>query len=112
MLFNLTAPCAHCPFRRDCLKGWLGASGAQQIAAALETDNKTFECHKTTHKRKGERSMCAGALHVVEKSAAANALIQIAQRLGLWRGPSALKNASATFDTFREFEAHHGAKNH
>lgn len=47
-------PCNNCPFRTDCLSGWLGKERAEEIAEA-----ESFICHKTTHGR-GEAKQCAG----------------------------------------------------
>ena len=48
-------PCSQCPFRKDCLKGWLGASRMQEIL----TQDK-FCCHKTTFGKEEDRKQCAG----------------------------------------------------
>ena len=47
-------PCKNCPFRKDCLAGWLGSV---RIVEILESDS--FVCHKTTG---GEKTLlqCAG----------------------------------------------------
>lgn len=40
---NCKTPCKHCPFRKDCLPGWLGK---ERITEILEQDS--FVCHKDT----------------------------------------------------------------
>ncbi len=81
MKFNLNKPCADCPFRTD-IKPYLRAGRAQEITNAVLRENKTFQCHKTLDKKMG--SHCAGALVLVEKTKKPNAMIQIAERLGIY----------------------------
>lgn len=89
MNFRVLRPCADCPFRKDkpLQKGWLGKERATEIANAILEENKTFACHKTLDK---EHSHCAGALILIHhykpvgKAYFGNALIQVAERLGLY----------------------------
>lgn len=99
MNFKILKPCANCPFRTDKSnqKGWLGKDRATEIANAILEENKTFTCHKTLGSK--ERSHCAGALILIKhhkpKSSHyyGNALIQIAERLGLYE-PNKLDDTS------------------
>lgn len=47
MNFDLKKPCAKCPFRTDCLKGWLGEERAEEIATGITEEQQTFSCHET-----------------------------------------------------------------
>lgn len=66
MRFDIHTPCGNCPFRTDCLKGWLGKKRATEIADVLR-NGQTFSCHKTTNRRVAEQH-CAGALIMLMKS--------------------------------------------
>ena len=44
-------PCANCPYRKDCRKGWLGARRAREISSS-----GSFLCHKNTSLQ------CAGSM--------------------------------------------------
>lgn len=87
MKFDLNRPCSDCPFRSD---RPFPLRRAGDILRALTQGNKTFSCHKTvTYTNRGPRQTektqhCAGALLFVKQTGAANQLIQIAERLGLY----------------------------
>lgn len=92
MNFNLRRPCPRCPFRKDCIEGWLGRARAEEIAEALvgEQPGTTFACHETTqHNDEGEYVLdaeeqhCVGAIVLVENEDAANQMLQVAERLEL-----------------------------
>ena len=51
----MPAPCNGCPFRKDTLKGWLGAERMEEILAQT-----SFVCHKTTQGEERARLQCAG----------------------------------------------------
>lgn len=51
----MPAPCNGCPFRKDTLKGWLGAERMEEILAQT-----SFLCHKTTGGKNEDRKQCAG----------------------------------------------------
>lgn len=107
MNFNLKKPCKGCPFRRDCLPGWLGEPRAEEIAGAILNGNKTFACHETTgavRRKRGVESHCAGALALVELTGEPNAMMQIAERLGLWDGKV---STEGVFASGAEFIEHH-----
>lgn len=118
MRFNLHAPCAQCPFRTDCRRGWLGRRRAAEIAHAVGREGKTFACHKTVDydaARTGDESHCAGAAILQEKielrpgrsvHEGRGAMLQVAGRLGLY-DPAALDLAAPVFETFGEFVSHH-----
>ena len=44
----MKSPCADCPFRKDSLKGWLGADRMEEILG-----QESFVCHKTLDEKKG-----------------------------------------------------------
>lgn len=118
MNFGLKRPCPKCPFRKDCLKGWLGEGRADEIASSILSGDMTFACHETTQhdedgahvQHKGEHH-CVGAMILVEKEEAPNAMLQIAERLGL-RDPDVIDPSAAEliFNTGGEFIAHHSGK--
>lgn len=60
MKHNLKSPCPNCPFRKE------GAIELREgrlasIIEATKDDMKPFLCHKTTHGRQKEPSVCMGA---------------------------------------------------
>ncbi len=85
------APCKDCPFRIDCMKGWL-----DRMPEILEGD--TFVCHKNNDLQ------CAG--HMLIKGRA-NAFVKLAGRL---RIDLPLKGRHLVFETEQECIAHHEAK--
>jgi hypothetical protein len=111
--FNLKRPCKMCPFRTDCMEGWLGAERAQGIANSLTMDQATFACHETTTASGAsgnDEQHCAGALLVLKRDGQAPPqLARIAERLGRF-DPSALDEASPVFDSIEEFVRHHGGE--
>jgi hypothetical protein len=92
----MTAPCAQCPFRKDTLKGWLGAKRMKEICEA-----DTFVCHKTTHGAVSERKQCAG--HMLLKGQA-NTFVQLAGRLNQ---PLKLTGKKTVFETVKDCINHH-----
>ena len=118
MRFKLRRPCGQCPFRND-RPGFLNAGRVGEITHAILKDNKTFSCHKTldgewaedqdesaeAHYHPGpEEQMCAGALVLIEKTGAANQMVQLAERFGLWDRLT-LDMTSPVFDTAEEMIA-------
>lgn len=96
MNFNLSGTCANCPFRTDVAAnyGWLGQEHATEIAESLNEWGVT--CHQTTddydekseHRpNSGKEQHCYGALVVLENEDKLfqNRMMQIAQRLGLFK---------------------------
>ncbi len=119
MKFDLTKPCPQCPFRTDCLKGWLGRGRAKEIAAGVTDGQATFSCHKTTehgddeedghHYPGRDEQHCAGALILLEKIGRPNQMMRISERLGFY-DRTKLDMDAPVFDTTAEFIRHHGAK--
>jgi hypothetical protein len=107
MLFTLKKPCAECPFRTDCLKGWLGAPRAKEITTGLLVEEKTFPCHKTTQDRKEIAwEMCAGAAVMAAHLRPNHWRLRFATTLGI-RDPSCLVLTSPVFKTAAEMIQHH-----
>lgn len=114
MDYDLTKPCAKCPFRTDCLKGWLGRARATEIV----NSNGEFACHETTAPDDDEggdlvvtegSKHCAGFLILLEKMERPNQMMRICERIGMYDHRK-LKMDSPVFDTAAEFVDHHGAK--
>lgn len=63
----MKVPCQDCPFRKDTLKGWLGAERMAEIVAA-----DSFVCHKKTDMQ------CAGHMLMNGQN---NAFVRLATRL-------------------------------
>lgn len=107
MNFNLTKPCANCPFRSDKLF-YLRIDRASEILTAITRHQQTFACHKTTKLAETERGSdmvetpksehCAGALIMLEKLEQPNQLMRVAERLGVY-DRSKLDMAAPVFDT-------------
>lgn len=114
MKFVITKPCQNCPFRRDCLPGWLGRERAREIARSLYENDETFPCHKTTggdsKKPLHLTTHCAGALILHEKLGQPNWRIRFAQMLGLYK-PANLEGQELVFDNEEEFINHHAEEN-
>lgn len=119
MKFTLVRPCPKCPFRKDCLEGWLGETRASEIARSLLMGGQTFACHETTHFAEsddgedeyapnGDEQHCVGAMILVDKEGAPNQMLQIAERLNL-RDPDIIDAAAAelVFDSEGDFVEHH-----
>lgn len=118
MKFTLKRPCPKCPFRQDCMEGWLGEIRAAEIAQSILLGDLTFACHETTqfedgdegseYAPTGEEQHCVGAMILVEKEGATNSMLQIAERLGL-RDPGLIDPAAVDliFDCEADFIAHH-----
>jgi len=117
--FTLIRPCELCPFRTDCLKGWLKTFSAE-IADSLKND-KTFLCHETTEyeedydedeyetpplKETGKEQHCAGAMILLEKIERPNQMMRIAERLGLY-DHTKLDMDAPVFNSLEEFVEHH-----
>lgn len=114
MKFDLKRPCANCPFRTDCRKGWLGKARATEIAKTLQQDS-TFACHKTTEATgqtdDEKKQHCAGALLTLDKDphlggAYANLAVRLAARLLGFRREQ-LDQKAPVFNSFQDFIKHH-----
>lgn len=66
---NVKKPCAQCPFRKNTLKGWLGAERMKEIL-----NQPSFVCHKKTHLQ------CAGHMLINGNE---NDFVNLAARLGI-----------------------------
>jgi len=87
---NMKAPCQDCPFRKNTLKGWLGAERMAEILAA-----DSFVCHKKTDKQ------CAGHMLINGQH---NAFVRLAARL---RIPLNLGGADKVFASAAACIEHH-----
>lgn len=87
---NMTKPCSNCPFRKDSLKGWLGAERMSEIIAS-----DRFVCHKKTD------FQCAGHMLLNDLD---NAFVRLAARLNETLN---LKGREFVFDTKAECINHH-----
>lgn len=97
MKFDLTRPCAHCPFRSD---RPFGLRRAAEIATALFERDLTFICHETLDL--AEHQHCAGALILHEKLGRPNWRIRFAAQLGLF-DPARLHIEAPVVDTVAGF---------
>jgi len=119
MDFKLKKPCKGCPFRKDCLPGWLGKERAQEIANSVILGDGGFPCHKTVNYEawneeeeeeyfyKGGEQFCAGALALEQK---ANEGGNLSIRLGrMFKGfkYSDLKDKDVIFESVQQFIKHH-----
>jgi hypothetical protein len=111
--FALKQPCADCPFRSD-RPAFLRRDRAQGIADALEAGS-SFSCHKTLlydDSGRGEptakTAFCAGALVTLEKQGAPNQLMQIGERLGLYR-PDELNMDAPVYGSLAAWVDAHGS---
>lgn len=112
MPYDLIRPCKHCPFRTDCLEGWLGEERAEEIAASLK--RAEFPCHETTVSSEDgwERisvktsQHCAGALIVLEKMEQPSQMMRIAERLRIYNRHR-LDMTAPVFEDLDQFIEHH-----
>lgn len=104
----LLAPCANCPFRKDCRKGWLGESRMKEIITDTILGDGHFICHKTSDRKKKDQDLCAGRLILEGKiNPYGNRSTRIAAALGMFPGYEVLKNQDIIFDTADEAINHH-----
>lgn len=87
---NCKHPCKNCPFRKDTLKGWLGAERMREILKA-----KSFVCHKN------HSLQCAGHLIIKKEE---NTFFQFAQSLDIDLG---LKGQDLIFSNEEDCINHH-----
>ena len=88
----MTKPCKDCPFRTDCLKGWLEKDRAKEIS-----EDESFTCHKTQE----PRLQCTGHMILLED---ANAFFRLAKALKM---PLPLTGRGLIFKNKQEFIKHH-----
>lgn len=98
----MKAPCANCPFRKDSLKGWLGAERMEEIL-----DAQSFTCHKTGGGDKTDEDLrqCAGHMHL---KAEENDFVLLAQ---IQRRDLALEGRDLLFDDEEDCIIHHDWSN-
>lgn len=95
----MPAPCPNCPFRKDCLKGWLGAERMAEIIAS-----DSFVCHKTSRQRIVSRRQCAGHMLLL---GARNAFVRMSTHMRLLLR---LSGRSLVFDTEDDCIRHHAGE--
>ena len=95
----MNKPCANCPFRKDSLKGWLGATRMTEIIKG-----ESFVCHKTTSGKQSERKQCAGHMLLLTYN---NEFYRLAKRLF---PKFKLSGRELVFDTVTDAIKHHGLK--
>lgn len=112
MKFEMTTPCADCPFRTD-VKGYLRADRVREIRDSLLRDQGTFTCHKTTipdphddsRRTDGKNAQhCAGAMILLEKMNSPNQMMRIAERVQAY-DRSKLAMDAPVFDSFTDMAA-------
>lgn len=109
MNFDLRRPCPKCPFRTDCMEGWLSRGRAAEIAHSLTVEQAPFACHETTEATgsTGPERHCAGALLVLDRSGEPpGQLARIAERTGVFK-PDELDTDAPVFDSLHAFIEHH-----
>lgn len=87
---HIKKPCRDCPYRKDALKGWLGADRVRELLAA-----ESFVCHKKLDRQ------CAG--HMLIKGEA-NAFVRMANRLQI---PLELSGRELVFESQDQCIEHH-----
>jgi hypothetical protein len=112
MKFEMTTPCADCPFRTD-VEPYLQAERVREIRDTLTRDQGTFTCHKTTvpdpendsRRMDGKNAQhCAGAMILLEKTNSPNQMMRIAERLQAYDRTKLAMDAPV-FDSFAEMAA-------
>jgi hypothetical protein len=114
MRYDVTKPCANCPFRRD---GFipLHAERVEEIAEGmLSTQGASFACHKTLKDDEdgdtvitSDSAHCAGALIFAEKNDNATQMMRICERLGVYDARKLEPHHDLVFDDLDEMlEAH------
>lgn len=106
MNYNLTKPCANCPFRND-IQPYLRPERVEEIEHSLVRSE--FPCHKTIkytdqhwHGRETPKTEhCAGALILLEKIEQPSQMMRIAERIGLY-DRRRLDMGAPVFDDFEE----------
>lgn len=110
--FNLTTPCATCPFRTD-IRAYLTKGRINEIEGSLV--NGVFPCHNTMdyshNDGDGEEDImpkdtektahCAGALILLEKLERSSQMMRIAERTNGY-DPSKLKMDAPIFENFQQ----------
>lgn len=107
MNYEMTNPCANCPFRKD-IPPFLNYGRVIEIGKSLIRGE--FPCHKTTVMGEGEDAdleatkdsqHCAGALILMEKTGQSSQMMRIVERLGMY-DHSKLNMDAPVFDSWQE----------
>lgn len=97
---NVKKPCANCPFRKDCRKGWLGKNRSEGIA-----EQESFVCHKTVdyseEDNQEQRKQCAGFMLMKKEE---SVFYRTAKIFGMYLG---LKGEELVFESKQDFINHH-----
>lgn len=108
MNFNLTKPCANCPFRTD-VHFHFSKGRARDIAEGIVDEQQTFSCHKTVDYSSDDGGAdtdktehCAGAMIMLEHMDRPNQMMRIAERFGIY-DRTKLKMDSPVFTDANEF---------
>lgn len=104
MDFKLKRACSDCPFRKD-VNMHLNKNRARQIADDVANNGRTFTCHKTIGADSHKEQHCVGAL-IFSESNAPNQMLQVAERLGLYR-PDEIDRDVSVFKTVDEMAEHY-----
>lgn len=88
--------CSNCPFRKDCLEGWLGESRMEEI---LQQDS--FVCHKTANGSDEAKRQCGGHIAIKRES---NIFWRIAKAIGI---NIEIQNKEELFDNEKDLIKHH-----
>lgn len=105
----LTSPCAKCPFRKDCMPGWLGEERMAGICNDTVMGDQYFTCHETTDLPQRKQRLCAGKLILEERAnPKGNSSTRVAIALGFFPGGyDSLKNKELVFDNVKDAIKHH-----
>ncbi len=105
-MFDLTRPCADCPFRADSLFG-LSTERLEGIFNA-----PAFQCHKTVDYSENEPQpgnrpqQCAGLMALLYRTGQPNSIMQVAERLG-YLDPAKLDPQGVVFASLDEARDQH-----
>lgn len=101
MKFDLTRPCAACPFRTD-IDFYLSPGRVHAIYRDITDGDASFSCHKTTefddgeYRRRPDEQHCAGAMVMLMRMDMPNQIMRIAMRIGMF-DPDALDMDAPVF---------------
>ncbi len=111
MKYNLTKPCAKCPFRND-IPAFITADRVRDIDRQLERNQ--FPCHETmdyenadgdTDAEETDRTAhCAGALILLEKIERPSQMMRIMERIGGYDARK-LDMSAPVYEDFDEMES-------
>lgn len=116
MDYDLTKPCADCPFRKGTPMSLHPDRVTEITDMMLDSQGGVFPCHKTVdydseEAEEGEgwrtgKQHCAGALIFAEKHKNATQMMRIAERLGMYDAAKVLENSDLVFDSVEEMMEH------